>query len=262
LIGCAAIQADMERYNKIMAINAEQAQMSKEERSQSLPWTMAVMTWDKPAFSKARKRLSKVYKDMSESAFIKQMKMQTLTGRGGNPIAVYGDGWLHDLDLYIKTAQLYRNEFVFGYVENGIVRERIIVTCENNKVVDIIELPDISPKDVDWREVKAVPISHSWTKEAFFSAMDKMKELKIGMDRWQMQRIMKGNWMELQPGRLYFICDGYLHNLYKSEDTSNGLKQTLFFGYRENEQDFPKFVITLLNGKISEISQLGDRTKD
>lgn len=256
IVGCASIQTDMERYNKLMAINSEQVQMPKEERSKTLPWTMAVMTWDKTAFSKAQKRVGKIYKDMSENTFVKQMKMQTLTDKRGNALAAYGDGWLHGLDLYLKTSQSYRNEYVFGYVENGIAKERIIVICENGKVADILELPDISPKDVDWKEVKAVPVSYSWSKESFSSALERVKELKVGMDRWQMQRIMKGHWAELQPGRLYFMCDGYLHNLYKGQTTSQGLKQELSFGYRENEKDFPKFVITLTNGDISEIKYL------
>ncbi len=256
IFNCHTAQADIEAYEKQRSILSEQAKLPKEEKSSAVAWTMAAQTQTKRAFSRAQKRLKKIQIGMSTSKFIKRMKLQTMTDDDGSVIASYGDGWLRTLDLQMQTPWADRHEYVFGYIQNGIARERVIVICENNKVTDILELPESSVKDIDWQEVESRPISYSWSKEAFPHARERVKDLEIGMARWQMENVMNGNWMELQPGRLYFICDGYLHRLYEKEDTPSGCKQQFYFGYTENEQDFPKFVVTFLNGEISEIRDL------
>jgi len=219
--------------------------------------------WTKTSFQKAEKKLVKIHIGMVGGEFLNAMGAQLFKDNQGRPITLAMDGFMLKLGENIKnTESNYIQTYVFGYVdERNMLHEKYFVVAKNDKIAEKIPLDNygkFSPS-----ELEATP-----TKSDYSKALEYVKNIRSGMWSGEMRRIMhmvgiwsgqnvnRGEVITSAEGGFFFFGPGYLRDKFDQEESEKDLIQQFVFGYEENGNIIPGFVIYLKNLQVVKVEYL------
>lgn len=222
--------------------------------------------WTKDSFRKAEKRLGKVNIGVSEwDEFMKVMKMQVFKS-DGKPLTVAMDGLIIKLGEHIKSAKDGNIQtYVFGYVDNiNLLHEKYFVAAKDSKIIAKIRLDDYRQKTSE----KFSTDLHNPQKDDYLRALQYVNKIKPGMWSGEFRAIMLmgGIWtgknvnrMEIIDsgyGEFFMFAPGYLRDKYSQEEADGNLTQHFVFGYIENGNTIPGFIIHINNLQVTSVEYL------
>jgi len=230
--------------------------LAEEQPDEIAALTIQQTHWTSASFKKAEKRLALINIGMSEDEFRQTMKMQIFKSNG-KAIAIAMDGWISQLGEHIESATNGNIQtYVFGFVDfENILHENFFVVSKDGKIVEKNRLPQKSDKIVIADVFK--PTKDDYAKAALY-----VKDIKSGMWISEVRNIMRMifiwsgnnvNRMEIissGKGEFLAFAPGFLRDKYSQEKTAEGLMQEFVFGYVENSNIIPRFIIHVNNLRV------------
>lgn len=240
---------------------------AKEKREKVAVLTIQQLRWTKSSFRKAEKRLAKVNIGMTENEFLNTMKWQMFQS-DGKVITGAMDGFIIQLGENVTNEKVGRIQtYVFGYVDaQNILHEKYFVVVKDNKIIEKIRLDDYK-----WDEKFYLDTRSSPTKDDYKRALEYVKNIKPGMWSGEVRRLMHmvGVWsgtnvnlgevIQSAEGEFFIFGPGYLRDRYSQKEAEEGLIQQFVFGYEENGNVIPCFLIHLNNLQVTKIEYLQTR---